>query len=57
MAKAQKICRVCGKLYTACTTLNPSNKFRWQDVACSKKCGDEYLRRIRLSRQKDNQNN
>ena len=50
---ATKICRVCGKEYKACHTqkVDPS-VFRWQDVACSKECGEEYLRRIRESRKK-----
>lgn len=51
MAKETKVCRVCGKAYTACRTLNTSNVFRWQDVSCSPECGAEYLRKIRLSRE------
>lgn len=51
LAKATKICRVCGNKYEACRTSKVSNTFRWQDVSCSPKCGTEYLRRIRLSRE------
>lgn len=51
MAKGMRNCRVCGKLYEGCKTVNHYNVFRWQDVACSPECGEEYLRRIRLSRE------
>lgn len=50
MAKAIKVCRVCGKEYEACVTRPAFNTFRWQDVACSPECGSEYLRRIMISR-------
>lgn len=50
MAKTTKICRVCGKSYEACQTVQIVNTFRWQDVSCSPKCGAEYLRRVRASR-------
>ena len=50
MPQETKICRVCGKTYKACRTSNPSKVFRWQDITCSPECGEEYLRRIRLSR-------
>lgn len=43
MAKALLTCRVCGKRYEACRTPNPRSIFRWQDVACSRECGAEYL--------------
>ena len=51
MPKVTKTCRVCGKEYTTCA--NPyfnGNIFRWQEVACSIECGNEYLRRIMESR-------
>lgn len=51
MADAKKICRVCGKEYTACRTQNSNSAvFRWQDVACSPDCGEEYLRRVLAAR-------
>lgn len=52
MPKVKKICRVCGKEYEACHTPRSasSSVFRWQDVACSPECGEEYLRRIIKSR-------
>ena len=50
MAKAQLTCRVCGKRYEACLSERYNGVFRWQDVACSPECGDEYLNRILVSR-------
>lgn len=51
MAGANKVCRVCGKGYTACRTeKSDPSIFRWQDVACSPECGAEYLRRVIESR-------
>lgn len=57
MAKEIKTCRVCGEQYEACRTSKVNNSFRWQDVSCSPGCGAEYLRRIRVSREQNNQNN
>ena len=50
MAKAKKVCRVCGKSYIACCTPNPTGMFRWHDVACSRECGSIYLEKIMASR-------
>ena len=51
MATAIKKCRVCGKPYEACRTINNiAGVFRWQEVACSKECGSIYLARIEESR-------
>lgn len=51
MPAVNKICRVCGKEYEACKTPRPTdNTFRWQDVACSKECGAEYLRSVMIAR-------
>lgn len=51
MAKAIKVCRVCGQQYEACRTAKRiDGAFRWQDVACSKECGSIYLSRIIASR-------
>lgn len=52
MTARKKICRVCGKTYDACRTQSLKNTFRWQDVSCSPECGEEYLRRVMLSRSK-----
>lgn len=50
MPKATKICRVCGKQYEACHTEKVDGTFRWQEVACSPECGEEYLRRVMEAR-------
>lgn len=47
MANVKRTCRVCGKQYTFCRTLVPTDgTFRWQDVACSPECGAKYLEQI-----------
>lgn len=50
MAKATKICKVCGKEYEYCKTWLSTDKFRWQDVACSPECGAKYFEMIEASR-------
>lgn len=51
MPTAVKVCRVCGKSYEACRTMNKTaGVFRWQEVACSPECGAEYLRRVTEAR-------
>ena len=50
MAKSTRICKVCGKEYEYCKTWNSTDKFRWQDVACSPECGAKYFARIEASR-------
>lgn len=53
MAGAKLVCRVCGKEYEACRSARVSNDaFRWQDVACSKECGDIYFKRVLEARGK-----
>lgn len=51
MPSTIKKCRVCGKEYEACRSANrAANVFRWQEVACSPKCGRVYLEQINESR-------
>jgi hypothetical protein len=51
MNTATKICKTCGKAYEACYTIRRDpGVFRWQDVACSPECGQQYLTAIRISR-------
>lgn len=51
MATAIKKCRVCGRSYEYCHTVRRvAGVFRWQDVACSPKCGASYLAQIEASR-------
>ena len=51
MNTATKICKSCGKAYEACRTFRrDSSVFRWQDVACSPECGQQYLTAVRIAR-------
>lgn len=51
MTIAKMTCRVCGKEYEPCrTAIKNPNVFHWQEVACSPKCGAEYLQRVKESR-------
>lgn len=51
MARAVKVCRVCGKEYEACRSANSAGgTFRWQEVSCSPECGAIYLERVIASR-------
>lgn len=53
MPREQKKCRVCGKLYTACRTVNPvPGAYNWREVACSPECSVEYIRRVTQARNK-----
>lgn len=51
MPRATKVCRVCGKTYEACRTVNKTGVFRWRDVACSPECGAKYLAQVIASRE------
>lgn len=51
MPRVTKICRVCGKEYKACSTPNTIDAFRWQDVACSRECGEAYFRAVMAARE------
>lgn len=50
MQKSTRVCKVCGKPYEYCKTWNNTDKFRWQDVACSYECGVKYFKQIEESR-------
>lgn len=51
MPKVTKKCRCCGKEYKVCPDIKTApGVFKWQDVACTPECGEEYLRRINESR-------
>lgn len=49
MAKAFKICKVCGKEYEYCQT-KADGAFRWMDVACCPEHATEYFKEIAISR-------
>jgi hypothetical protein len=54
MAKATRVCKVCGKEYECChTLLNSANTFCWQNVACCPEHGKQYFDRILASRAKE----
>lgn len=47
----QKPCKVCGKMYTPCSTCEKDNGiFHWRTVACSEKCATIYFERVRKAR-------
>lgn len=50
MAKAKRICKVCGAEYEGCRTAKTNGVFRYQDVACCREHGSIYLQRILDSR-------
>ena len=50
MPKTTKKCKVCGKEYEYCKTWLNTNRFRYQDVACSPECGAKYFEQIAISR-------
>ena len=51
MAKAIRVCKVCGKRYEYCqTALKGPGLFRWQDVACCPEHASTYFARIAASR-------
>jgi len=54
MPKAIKKCRVCGKEYEACRTFRYDGIFRWQDVACCKEHGSQYLAEVMAAREREN---
>lgn len=49
MAKAYKVCKVCGKEYEYCQT-KADGQFRWMDVACCPEHATEYFTQIAISR-------
>ena len=55
MGANTRVCRVCGKEYEGCKTPRiTGTNFNWREVACSYECGQEYLLRIMISREKNN---
>lgn len=45
--KVQKPCKVCGKMFTPCFDCEQDKTaFHWRTVACSQKCGKEFLRLV-----------
>lgn len=54
-ASRQVPCKVCGKLFIPCNkTSRELGMFNWREVACSPRCGMEYLEQVTAARsQKD----
>ena len=53
----QKPCKVCGKMYTPCSTCEKDNGiFHWRTVACSEKCAAIYFERVRKARMPKQEN-
>ena len=54
MAKATKICKICGKEYDCCrTSITNTGIFHWRDVACCEEHGKQYFAKIIASRAGD----
>ena len=53
MAKAKKICRICGKEYTPCSYCeNDRMAFHYRTICCSRACARIYLDRVFEARNK-----
>lgn len=51
-SKVQKLCKICGKMFTPCSDCENDNvMFRWKKVACSPECAKKYFAKIEESRQ------
>lgn len=51
MPKQVRVCRVCGKEYTACRTPRlGEDAFNWREVACSPECGMKYFQMVEEAR-------
>jgi hypothetical protein len=51
MSKVTKPCRICGEAFVPCKDCTSDNSaFHWREVACSDKCGKEYLRQVMEAR-------
>lgn len=53
MANRTAPCRVCGKQFIPCAKSSKEiGAFNYMEVACSPKCGEEYLKRVMAGRKK-----
>ena len=51
MPNKVRVCRVCGKEYTACRTPRlGEDAFNWREVACSPECGMKYFQMVEEAR-------
>lgn len=53
MANRTAPCRVCGQQFIPCAKSSKDiGAFNYMEVACSPKCGEEYLKRVLAGRKK-----
>ena len=51
MAKVQKPCKTCGKMFTPCSDCErDKNMFHWRTVACSLECAKAYFAKVEEAR-------
>ena len=51
MAKVQKPCKTCGKMFTPCADCErDKNMFHWRTVACSLECAKAYFAKVEEAR-------
>ena len=51
MAKVQKPCKTCGKMFTPCTDCErDKTMFHWRTVACSLECAKAYFAKVEEAR-------
>ena len=55
MAKVQKPCKICGKMFTPCADCErDKNMFHWRTVACSPECARTYFAKVEEARKHTN---
>ena len=51
MAKVQKPCKTCGKMFTPCADCErDKSMFHWRTVACSLECATAYFAKVEEAR-------
>ena len=51
MAKVQKPCKTCGKMFTPCADCErDKSMFHWRTVACSLECAKTYFAKVEEAR-------
>ena len=51
MAKVQKPCKICGKMFTPCADCErDKTMFHWRTVACSLECAKVYFAKVEAAR-------
>ena len=57
MAKATRVCSICGKEYPYCKTFRKEGVFRWQEVACCQEHGAQYFAEVLAARSASQRHN